>query len=628
MQSQGVKILLIEDNPAEARLLQELLKGNKSAQFSWVCVKRLKEALNRLVPQEFDVILLDLTLPDSVGLDSLKPLGDRAPHLPIVVLTNTNDEDLAIEAVRRGAQDYLLKRQLNTELLVRSLRYAIERKQGQEALRKAKEELEVRVVERTAELAAANEQLKQEISDRQRIQHQLSWQAAHDPLTGLANRRQFEQSLEEALIEAKAVNYKHILCYLDLDQFKIVNDTCGHAAGDELLRQVTALLQSKIRKSDVLARLGGDEFGVLLYHCSLELGRRVADKLLESIQAFRFVWHEKMFAIGASIGLVAIDATSESGVSVLSRADTAMYAAKDGGRNRVHVYEAGDHDLVQRCGDMQWVSRIVKALEENRFCLYRQAIAPIQPDNLATHHYELLLRMQDEKGQLVLPMAFIPAAERYNLMSQIDRWVIQTLFCVLQQVNSDAQSVYTVNLSAASLNDDQFLDFLQQQFLQHQILPSTICFEITETSTIANLKKAAHFIHQLKKIGCHFALDDFGSGMSSLAYLKNLPVDYLKIDGHFIKNIVSDRVSAAMIEAINHIGHVMGLQTIAEFVENEEILEKVKRLGVDYAQGYGIGKPHPFYEEGEQTLSCCEIKLLKPVEGKEVQRVKVSPFVA
>ena len=731
MQSECVNILLVEDNPAEARLLQELLKGNQSAQFSLVRVKRLGEALDRLVEQEFDAILLDLTLPDSVGLDSLAPLSDRAPNLPIVVLTNANDDELAIEAVRRGAQDYLVKRRLDRELLVRSLRYAIERKQAREALRKAKAELEIRVAERTAELAAANELLKQQICDRQRIEqallqekelaqvtlhsigdaaistdakgriesinpvaekltgwkaddakgralqevfrifdkttgdevenpiaevlrtgrvlapsdrmllrsndgqefvvehsaapiylrngqmmgvvlvardvthtynlaNQLSWQATHDPLTGLVNRRKFEGCLEEALLDSKTIRSKHALCYLDLDQFKIVNDTCGHAAGDELLRQVTALLQSRVRKTDVLARLGGDEFGLLLYHCSLELGRRVADKLLESIQAFRFVWQEKMFTIGASIGLVAIDATAESAVGVLSAADTAMYAAKDGGRNRVHVYQAGDRDLVRRCGDMQWVSRIVQALEENRFRLYYQAICPIQPEADASCHYEVLLRMEDERGRTVMPMAFIPAAERYNLMPQIDRWVVRTLFSALQQTNNHSQPLYALNLSAASLNDDHFLDFLQEQFLLHKILPSTICFEITETSTIANLNKAAEFIRHLKKIGCYFALDDFGSGMSSLAYLKNLPVDYLKIDGHFVKNIVSDPVSAATIEAINHIGHVMGLQTIAEFVENEAMLEKVKRLGVDYAQGYAIDAPRPFHLEGEE----------------------------
>ena len=339
--------------------------------------------------------------------------------------------------------------------------------------------------------------------------------------------------------------------------------------------------------------MGGDEFGLLLSQCSLEKGRQIASELLDSIRAFRFVWHDKIFAIGVSIGLVAIDGEVESVTTILSAADTAMYAAKDRGRNRFQVYEAGDRDLARRNGDMEWVSKIIKALEENRFRLYCQAIAPIK-NKYSGYHYEILLRLQGENGLLVPPMAFIPAAERYNLMPKIDRWVVSSLFASLQYAKHDAKSLYTVNLSGASFNDDLFLDFLKEQFSFYQIPPQKICFEVTETLAIGNLNQAARFIRQLKKLGCYFALDDFGIGMSSLAYLKNLPVDYLKIDGHFIKNIVQDPINAAMVEAINRIGHIMGLQTIAEFVENDAILAKIKDLHVDYAQGYGIGKPCPF----------------------------------
>lgn len=720
MKENPVKILLIEDNLAEARLLQEYLRAAKSKQFTVVHVKRLQAGLDLLATEVFDIILLDLTLPDSTGLASLSPLSKQAPSLPIVVLTNRDDDELATQAVRGGAQDYLVKRQVNTELLVRSLHYAIERKQASEELRKAKEELEIRVAERTAELAATNEQLLQEIRDRQRIEQallqekelaqitlqsigdaviatdaqgriesinpvaetltgwkavtakgrplqevfqiydettadeaenplanlygsnresqtrlknrdgtefliehsvapiyltngqmrgtvlvardmthayqlarELSWQASHDPLTGLVNRREFERCLQEAVTDAKIRNQHHALCYLDLDQFKIVNDTCGHAAGDQLLRQVTALLKSRVRKTDILARLGGDEFGLLLHQCSLEEGRGVASGLLDSIAAFRFVWEEKTFTVGVSIGVVSININSEDCAVVLSAADTAMYAAKDGGRNRVHVYQTDDRDLAKRCTDMQWVSRIVQALEENRFCLYCQKIAPISSTAEKGDRYELLLRMYDTEGKLVLPMAFIPAAERYNLMPAIDRWVVRTLFTHLSLNKKKGKHLYAVNLSGVSLNDDQFLGFLTEQFALHQIDPQQLCFEITETSAITNLNKAAHFMSILKQLGCCFALDDFGSGMSSLAYLKNLSVDYLKIDRHFVKNIVSDPINAAMIEAINRIGHIMGLQTIAEGVENEATMEKLRLLGVDYAQGYSIAKPRP-----------------------------------
>lgn len=304
-----------------------------------------------------------------------------------------------------------------------------------------------------------------------------------------------------------------------------------------------------------------------------------------------------------SIGLVAIDGEVESVTTILSAADSAMYAAKDRGRNRFHVYEAGDQDLVRRNGDMQWVSKIIKALEENRFRLYCQAITPIK-NKYSGYHYEILLRLQGENGVLVAPMAFIPAAERYNLMPQIDRWVVSSLFASLKDARHQIQSLYTVNLSGASFNDDNFLDFLKEQFSIYQIPPQKICFEVTETVAISNLNKATRFIRQLKKLGCCFALDDFGTGMSSLAYLKNLPVDYLKIDGHFIRNIVEDPINTAMVEAINRIGHIMGLQTIAEFVEDDAILAKIKDLHIDYAQGYRIAKPCPFEAIAFMNYEC------------------------
>lgn len=430
----------------------------------------------------------------------------------------------------------------------------------------------------------------------------LSWQASHDPLTSLVNRRGFEQQLAEAITSARESNQQHMLCYLDLDQFKVVNDTCGHMAGDELLRQLATRLQNLVRSNDVLARLGGDEFGIILHQCPLEAAKYIGNNIQDTIRDFPFVWQDKTFSIRASIGLVSIDADSGDLNSVMSAADAACYAAKDSGRDRVHVYQADDRELAQQRGERQWVTRILKALEENRLCLYHQAIVPIlhpnMPSQITIGHSEILLRMISETGELVPPMAFIPAAERYGLMPAIDRWVIRTFFANHQQHyeaqladSATEQYLYTINLSGASINDEQFLPFLKEQLNLHQVCPRTICFEITETAAITNLVRAAQLISELKAIGCYFALDDFGSGMSSFAYLKSLPVDYLKIDGNFVKDIVSDPIDSAMVECINRIGHVIGIQTIAEFVENEGILEKLRELGVDYAQGYGIARP-------------------------------------
>ncbi len=437
------------------------------------------------------------------------------------------------------------------------------------------------------------------------LARQLSWQASHDALTGLVNRREFESCLNEAVQNAKDQNQQHILCYLDLDRFKIVNDTCGHVAGDELLRQVTVLFKNRVRKTDLLARLGGDEFGLLLYQCQLEQGVQVANTLLQSIQSFRFVWQDKTFTIGVSIGVVVIDENIDNPDSVLIAADAACYVAKDKGRNRVYITPVNDYEFAKQQGEMQWVVRINQALEEDRFCLYYQPIIPITAPEINRIHYEVLLRLKGENNQIISPMAFIPAAERYHLMHTIDRWVIRKLFTMKheelsykkQENSSQFPNLklpsYAINLSGASINDDQFIDFLYEQFSLYKIPPEMICFEITETVAIANLTKASELIRSLKEFGCHFALDDFGSGMSSFAYLKNLPVDYLKIDGSFVKNIVNNPIDLAMIDAINKIGHVMGIQTIAEFVENETIFEKIKEVGVDYGQGYGLAEPCP-----------------------------------
>jgi diguanylate cyclase (GGDEF)-like protein/PAS domain S-box-containing protein len=433
-----------------------------------------------------------------------------------------------------------------------------------------------------------------DVTEARSLVQQLSWQASHDALTGLANRREFERRLGELLESARLEDKQHVLLYLDLDQFKVVNDTCGHMAGDQLLLQLATLLDNKVRKSDTLARLGGDEFGVLLEGCNIECGEKIAENLRQMISDFRFVWEDKFFEVGVSIGAVAITAASEGPTMIMSAADSACYVAKDEGRNRVQVFFGGEK-CNKKYGEMQWISRIHKAIEDNRMLLYRQNIAAIM-SNDAEEHAEILLRMQDEDGTIIPPMAFIPAAERFNAMPSIDRWVVKNTleWLVAHPLSKNGRThCFAINLSGQSLGDDRFLGYVVEEFNRTGLAPERICFEITETAAIANLSRAKTFIATLKEKGCHFALDDFGSGMSSYSYLKNLDVDYLKIDGSFVKDMAHDPVDFAMVESINRIGHVMGIQTIAEFVEDDAILAKLRDIGVDYAQGYGIHKPEP-----------------------------------
>ncbi len=424
----------------------------------------------------------------------------------------------------------------------------------------------------------------------------LSHQATHDALTETANRRAFETRLEQLIAGLAKSPGSHAMMFIDLDQFKIVNDTCGHVAGDELLRQVARALSLGLGPADMVARVGGDEFGIILPDCSLERAAEIAERVRVSLQDLGFRWKSRAFAVSASIGLIEVSDPNMSLEEALQAVDVACYLAKEKGRNRIQIHISGDAELEARIGEMAWVQRIRRAMDEDRFVLFAQEIMPLS-DQSSGRHIELLLRLADAGSELVSPAAFMPAAERFGLMPQIDRWVVSRAFAAIgaHLADPDAPTISTwaINLSGHTIGHPDFCEFVRGEFRRHGVPHDLVCFEITETSAISNLATARTFIESMKALGCRFALDDFGAGMSSFGYLKNLPVDYLKIDGSFVRDIVEDSIDRAMVETIHRIGHITGKKTIAEFVENDVILEALKEIGVDYAQGYGVAPPRP-----------------------------------
>ena len=434
----------------------------------------------------------------------------------------------------------------------------------------------------------------------QNMHNQISYLAAHDELTGLINRREFERKLEKLITSARTSDFHHVLLYIDLDQFKVINNTSGHAAGDDLLKALAGRLKHSLRGTrHTLARLGGDEFGILLDRTSEDEGRRIAERELETIRQLRFEVDGRLFTTAASIGLVEIDSESISVTTVLQLADAACFAAKDAGRNRVHVYQRTDAKMQARRGAMEWAVQIDKATAENRLILNCQRIQPIGAGGSELDvHYEVLLTMLDEQGNTVAPAEFIAAAETYNRMTQVDRWVVRNTLLWMSEHRQEMDRIggLSINVSGHSINDESFTDFILRQFSLSRVPTGKVCFEVTETAAIANLTSAINFMNKMKLIGCKFSLDDFGTGLSSYSYLRNLPVDYIKIDGVFVHDLPNSPADYAVVKSINEIAHFMGKKTVAEYVENQEILAQLAEIGVDFAQGYGIERPRPLAE--------------------------------
>jgi len=515
------------------------------------------------------------------GSTSLQAVGKALEE--IVTLVDESDRKLLADPVRQslttGVRVTLARKAL---LLARSSgeEYSVEL--GVTPLRNPHHELVGAVV------------VLRDVTEQRGLARQMSYQASHDALTGLVNRREFERRLQEALDGARTEEHSHVLCYLDLDRFKVVNDSCGHIAGDNMLREVAGLLRDAVRDSDTVARIGGDEFGMLLVGCPLEKARQIADDVCRSVNDYRFVWKDKIFNIGVSIGLVEIGRESGTLEEVMGAADSAGYVAKQQG-NHVHVYSLRDEAVARHRGEIQWLQKLQHALKENRFELYSQSIVPANSHTLDGPAFEVLVRLKDESGQDVSPSEFLRAAERYRLMSLVDRWVVQTTLAALGSgaIKVPAQRSVAINISGQTLGDVQFLEFVVDCFDRTGVQPAQICFEVTENSVITNIDHARRFIGVLHGMGCKFALDDFGRGLGSFSNLKNLTMDFLKIDGSFMRNLARDSVNQAMVAAMIKLARTLDFKVVAEQVEDEAALETVRKMGVDFIQGYVISRPQP-----------------------------------
>ena len=432
--------------------------------------------------------------------------------------------------------------------------------------------------------------VKQEITAEQNLYRKILYQATYDDLTGLLNRREFKEKLKQSIQNRRQQPIESVLCYLDLDRFKIVNDTAGHAVGDRLLSELAQLLQHRIRKEDTLGRLGGDEFGLLLERCSITEAEKIAEQLIRAINNYRLRWKSVEFNVGVSIGIVEISNNTTDAAELLSRADRGCYQAKNLGRGRVYVESNNEPEILQQAS-MSHLANVSLAIKENRLYLVKQLIKPIVDEDDQRQHYELLLRLKDRSGNSIDLQEFIPVAERYGVITTVDRWVLKTAIESYAEYFGAAQTLVSINLSAASINDERFTQFAIDLIEKSRVPANCLCFEISETAAIAQMNQAQNFIDALKNLGVKFAIDDFGSGLSSWSYLKNLPIDYLKIDGNLIKAIPDEEYNRVIVNSINEVAHVMGIKTIAEFVENDRILEYVSEISIDYVQGFLTGKP-------------------------------------
>jgi diguanylate cyclase (GGDEF)-like protein/PAS domain S-box-containing protein len=443
-----------------------------------------------------------------------------------------------------------------------------------------------------------------DVTKARHLENTVSYQATHDTLTGLWNRTAFESQLAEVIENARQSRDSHVVCILDIDQLKIINDTCSHGSGDDLLKRIAALLQGSVRESDTIARLGGDEFGLLLRNCALVSAARLMEDILVAIDSLRFASSGRIYDISASIGVAQIKPDCAGTTEIMSEVDLACHAAKERGGNRYHIFQSEDTELKRRHDEMNWVSKISEAIDADRLELFYQQIVPLSPDAEPQLHFEVLVRMRSETGELITPDEFLPAAERYHLITGIDRWVVtqSMAWYAGQAARTGARrpDTMSINLSGHSLSDARFLGHIKGAIQTYKVPPHVLCFEITETAAVANLSAAACFIRELRRMGCRFSLDDFGSGLSSFAYLKNLPVDYLKIDGEFVRGMDTDEVCHAMVSAIHELGRVIGIRTIAEYVENGRSIEMLTAMGVDFAQGYAIAKPAPLAELADE----------------------------
>lgn len=514
--------------------------------------------IKALDTQEWDLVITDHHMNGFSSEESIRIIRSKFDDLPIIIVSGEIEEEVAITAMHDGARDFVMKDNLSR--LVPVILREFEQYEAHKAHQEAEEN--------------------------------YRFLRYHDNLTNLVNRQEFESRLTQTIHEVKQSRNSHVMMFLDLDQFKLVNDTCGHTAGDELLVRVTRTLEENTRDRDTIARLGGDEFGVLLSNCAKNEALETAKSIKTAIKENKFVWEDKVFQITISIGMVEINEHAHDSREILSCADIACYAAKDRGRDQVVWFSPQDEEYTKRKQEMQWAPRIKRAAEEDHFVLFQQVMSNLQVDK--GQHAEFLVRMEGE-GRLISPGEFIPAAERYNLMPVIDRWVVKHVFSYLSRSGLGKQEAGTffVNLSGSTLSDQSFFDDIKLWQKEFDVLPARICFEITETSAIDNLVDAVGFINDIRELGFKFALDDFGVGLSSFSYLKTIPVDYLKIDGSFVKNMLNDKIDRGIVESCNMIAHAAGLETIAEFVEDDETCVALKEIGIDFAQGFGIHKLGP-----------------------------------